>query len=214
MLCLATKYLCQSLRLEIIKHLHLIYPPRLEVTPRLDFAPRLVPPQNEHNHSLLAIRMARENSVPEILPVAFYYAANILPHIYVDMKPSLSSEDQGRLIVGHQALSALAFKVAWQHILNWDLAQGGCEDGHCQTTRWNAIQYSMLNRGPQAAELFLNLMPHEEFADQVANAEEEPDRHELCRNCYEEWELAEMVAYDRAWAEVPACFGLDAWPEH
>ncbi|KAF9021976.1 hypothetical protein BDZ89DRAFT_1071024 [Hymenopellis radicata] len=211
MLRMSTKYLCQQLRTDVVHHLCLIYPPKSHSLPPpiLPECPALVPHENVSNHALLAIQMARENDVPMILPVAFYYAATVEPSAYVDLLPELSREDHRSLIHGRERLIKAVFEIAWSGLLDIDYEP--CDDQHCVWTRYLLMQ-SIVGHRCHAVRLFISPMLHTQV--RPAPRKNQPDVDQVCLSCYDCWKAGEQKDYSTVWKRLPSYFGLDDWPDH
>ncbi len=212
MLRMATKYLCQRLREDVIKHLTLMYCPKFTSESRkLLPAPDLVPEGDVDTHAITAIRMGRSYNVPQILPVVFYYAATIDPVKYVKIRPFLSSEDQLTLISGRAELMEAIFSEAWCWLLDTGF-ENSCEDEDCERTRCDIIR-AITRRAAHAVDLFLRDMPHQTIQDRVASNTEIVKADEVCPDCFRLWKKAECAAYSAVWNELPFYFGLKPWPK-
>ncbi|KAF9011555.1 hypothetical protein BDZ89DRAFT_963947 [Hymenopellis radicata] len=212
MLRMATKYLCQRLRDDVTKQFDLIYCSKFPSdSPKLPPVPALVPKEDVGTHAITAIRMARLYNIPQILPVAFYYAATIDPVKYVEIHPSLSPEDQLTLIRGRARLVTATFEIAWCWLLQ-DGFKFGCGDTDCEMTRYSVIR-ATAPRAAQAVDLLLCDMPHQTVQDQVVPEDDLADVGELCAGCFNHWKTAECAAYSVVWNELPIYFGLTPWPK-
>ncbi|KAF9017276.1 hypothetical protein BDZ89DRAFT_1074903 [Hymenopellis radicata] len=212
MLRMSTKYLCEQLRTDVIHHLCLIYPPKSHILPppELPECPALVPDENVSNHALLAIRMARENDVPIILPVAFYYAATIEPSVYVDLLPELSREDHRSLIHGREKLIKAVLKIAWSGIFE-AAYEDPCDDQNCVRTRYLLLQ-SIADHRCDPVDLFISPMLHTQV--RPAPRKKQPDFDQVCLYCYDCWKESELHDYSTVWKRLPKYFGLDGWPDN
>ncbi|KAF9021979.1 hypothetical protein BDZ89DRAFT_990864 [Hymenopellis radicata] len=211
LLRMATKYLCQHLRSEVVAHFAIIYPSKRE---DLLLNQHLIPPRPADNkdwqHSLEAILIARQNDVHIFLPTAFYLAATLSPSALVPYLPRLQVPDQHRLLTGPMRLTIAAMTRTECWYRTW-MSFFDCDIAHCQGSRFRELQRA-LGASPRFIRLFLEPPPHVHMEKCVTDCEAEDFPYEdMCNLCYESWKTIEIRQYGTLWAALPGYFWLGSW---
>ncbi len=209
---MATKYLCQHLRSEVVAHFCLIYPSKREY---LLLHQHLIPPPLDQDqkwqHSLEAIIIARENDVHGFLPTAFYIASTLSPSAYVPYLARLQTPDQHRLLTGPTLFIAdVTTGMTSQSWHDW-MTISSCEIELCQGSRFRELQRA-LRGANNLIRLFLDPFPHLRMENFVTDYDSPDFPYEnICNDCYSDWRDSEIEQYDVLWAELPGYFWLGSW---
>ncbi|KAK0460050.1 uncharacterized protein EV420DRAFT_1534781 [Desarmillaria tabescens] len=206
-----TKYLAQQLRSDVIKHLTMIYPSKMNELQTY----RYLRIPNSDSHSLRAIAMARDHDVPIILPAAFYFASAIAPSQLVGLHPKPRPDDLAAILAGREKITRAAYRTAWSWLFK-RLTVDTCYNTRlCEERRLSMIQNISLSP-EDAPRLFLRGMPHEDEEDrredsESSDSDSEYEEERVCRPCLEDWIFSERKNYKKVWNNLPLYFKLPKW---
>ncbi|PBK95785.1 hypothetical protein ARMGADRAFT_1010705 [Armillaria gallica] len=211
LLRMSTKYLAQQLRSDLIKHLSMMYPPKMNDLHKYN---HLRIPHSD-SHSLRAIAMARENDVPVILPTAFYFTCVIAPSRLVRLHPRPAPDDLAKILAGREKITRAAYKCAWSWLFQ-KLTVDMCYDTRlCEERRLSVVQ-EIARKPRDVPFLFLDDMPREgeeeRRGDSVSsNSDSEYEEERVCGPCLDAWTSSGKKNYKKVWNSLPSLFKLPKW---
>ncbi|KAI0033039.1 hypothetical protein K488DRAFT_85267 [Vararia minispora EC-137] len=209
---LATKYMVDFIRQEIIDYLHSILPCTLsDYEHQHDFISGLNVPE-----LIMAIRAGWKYGIESIVPTALYA---LCVHHYGDITLWSEGSDVPDLVriialcaLGYQNLQGLkrvTDKRAWsQAVYKTD------SKFHCQEDLRSELIIIMTHSIEDESGVYkywedIHIFEPEGFYSGIAKGS---PQMRVCDKCRERWKRWEKTAREDAWSKMPECFGL-TWPD-
>ncbi|KAI0049541.1 hypothetical protein FA95DRAFT_1604350 [Auriscalpium vulgare] len=213
---MATKYMVDFLRDELVSHLRLLFPSTLE-----DYLKTWEAPLKDiccKTDGLYAVEVAVKFGIPEILPMALYESARLestLEELLYgtrdvdDTLVQLSSANLKTLLLGQHRLHGLKRRLSFKFIREYLAGEAGM---HCQQKFGDLFVHLLVDDTDEDS----NGVCFEDDVDLIVPKRRNA-RHNLvsalgiCDTCSDEFWQAEKASWETVWEEIPKCFGLE-WP--
>lgn len=201
LIVMSTKYNCQDIRSEIVKHLAKHFPDNLPDFEKGNTTDLFSEPPEDHDFRLLAV--AGKLNAPVLLPMLCYFCAiNPLHFIFAQSKV-LSEGDTQRIIQGRERLMKYSYNAGTEALV----PEKKCSSEACFEKRVAlfAQHINATNFDPPASPL--------QMPPQGILAADGGKHAEICKSCVKCYNEALKKVRKRMWFNLPKIFYYKGWDE-
>lgn len=196
---MSAKYDCQDIRSEIVQHLKVYYPDKLEDFDKEKEKPLFSSQLAAHDFRLLSV--TRNLNAPVVLPLMFYFCAIRPLDVIFKAYETLTPSEMELIILGREKLTKSSYEAGVASFL----PMKHCASSACYEKRVSLID-AHVDYGTYSPPIF----PLQTTRQDIVAADQEKFV-QICGSCLEHYQVSVFGVRDEFWESLPEIFKMGSW---